>query len=414
MSIEYFIARRNATSKEGGRRSVMERVATISVALSVAIMIISLAVVYGFKREISSKLTGFTSEAVLSSIASLNNSGGEYIVASPQIEDIAIESSGALHIAPYATRAGIVRSENFVEGVMLKGVDSLYRWRFLSDALLEGELPSVSDSVRSREVLLSESLASRLGAGVGSRLEMLFSDEGGALRRDLFKVSGIYATGLEEWDRLLLFADLRTVQRLNGWPSEWISGYEIHYSSLARARGAVVRLNEALQISDVEGSNKLYAIAADELYPAVFDWLKTHNVNALVVIIIMLIVAGFNMATALLIMVLERTRMIGTLKALGMNNRSLQRLFLYRSVDIIVKGLLYGNIISIGLCLAQQHFKLLTLDASGYMLQYVPIDMSWGWILLLNIAVVASIVALMILPTRMVSRIKIEKSLRFE
>ncbi len=414
MRVEYFIAKRIRAAKEGGRPSVMERVATVAVALSVATMIVALAVVFGFKSELGGKLTGFTSDAVLSNITTLNNISNEPITASDEIVELAL-NAGALHVAPYITKQGVVRNDGNVEGVMLKGVDQSYEWRFIGDALLEGDIPAVGDSLPTRDVLLSQSLSSRLGAKVGSRLEMIFSEGGGgALRRDLFRVSGLYSTGLEEWDNMIILTDMRNLQRLNGWSAKQINGYEMDFPTMESARQASVVINDELLDSNIKESNVLIAVPADELYPAIFDWLKTHDVNALVVIIIMLIVAGFNMATALLIMVFERTRMIGTLKSIGMNNRSLQRIFIYRSLSITVTGLVAGNIFALGFCLLQQQFKFIELDASGYMLQYVPIDLGAGWIVMLNVGVVAAILALMTLPTQMVSRVKLEKTLKFE
>lgn len=413
MKVEYFIAKRMATSREGGRPSVMERVARVAVALSVVAMIISLAVVYGFKRELGTRLTSFTSDALISNVATLNNVADKYITRSAEIEQIA-RSNGAERINPYVVKHGVVRNAGNVEGVVIKGVDPSYDWQFISSSLVEGELPAVSDSLRTRDVLISQSLASKIGVGVGSRLETLFSDEEHGLRRDLFKVSGIYSTGLDQWDNLTLFGDVRSLQRLNGWSAEQVSGYELYFGSLDRASSAMAKINEELFYSDIEGAESIVAVSAERLYPQVFDWLKTHDVNALVIIIIMIVVAGFNMATALLIMVFERTRMIAILKSLGMTNRSLRRIFLFRAARISVVGLVVGNVIGLGLCLLQQHFRFIELDTASYMIRYVPIDLSAWWLILLNMVVVAIIMLLMILPTHMVSRVKIEKRLNFE
>ncbi len=414
LELEYFIAKRISTATQGHRPSVMERVATVAVALSVATMVVALAVVYGFKSELGGKLTGFTSDALLANIATLNNVSNDAITNSEEVRALALDA-GALHLSPYITKQGVVRNDGNIEGVMLKGVDSLYKWNFIGDALVEGSIPRVADSLATRDILISSSLAARVGAKVGARLELIFSPEQDApLRRDLYRVSGLYSTGLEDWDNLILITDIRNLQRLNGWAKDKISGYEMDFSTLEVARQASTVINEELLESDIEESNVLISVPADELYPAVFDWLKTHDVNALVTIIIMLIVAGFNMATALLIMVFERTRMIAVLKSMGMNNRSLQKIFIYRALRITVMGLAAGNIFALGFCLVQQHFKLIELDASGYMLQYVPISLGAGWITLLNAGVVVAILLLMTLPTQMVSRVKLEKSLKFD
>ncbi|MFI3281465.1 MAG: FtsX-like permease family protein [Rikenellaceae bacterium] len=413
MSVEYFIAKRSAETKSGGKPSIMVRVATISVALSVAIMIISLAIVFGFKREVSSSLTGFISEAIVSNVATFGGSQSRPMTLNEPLEEL-IMAHGATNLSPYASLQGVVRSPEGIEGVMLRGVDSLYNLSFLGAALVEGALPRLDEGSASRDVLVSSSLAQRLGVAVGDRLELIINDGGESLRRDLFKICGLYSTGLDEWDRMVLVTDIRNIQRLNSWQADQISGYEVRFPSLSYASRACAKLNEELFYSDIEGIENIMAITSESLYPSIFDWLKAHNVNAVVIIIIMLIVAGFNMATALLIMVLERTRMIGVLKSLGMNNSSLQRIFLFRALSITLYGLAWGNGIAIALCALQQHYKFLALDAESYLLRYVPIELGAGWIITLNAAVVAAILALMIIPTRMVSKVQIEKTLKFE
>ncbi len=413
MNLEYFIAKRTATSSKGDKPNVMMRVATLSVALGITVMIIALAVVYGFKREISSKLTGFTSHLVVGDVIGANHADGDPIVRDEAVESLIKSKRGFRHLNPYSAKSGIIRGEQSVEGVMLKGVDSLYNWDFFSSALVEGDLPRVGGDVRSKDILISQDIASRLMVKVDDRLEMIFTSESGTLRRDLFKISGIYSTGLAEWDRLVLVTDMRNVQRLNEWSDNEITGYEVRFKDISYAESASEKLNEELLYSDIENVSRISAYSAQELFPSIFDWLKAHDVNALVIIVIMIIVAGFNMTTALLIMVLERTRMIGTLKALGMDNRSLQKIFLYRSLRVILYGLGWGNLVGIGLCALQVNFNILKLDASGYMISVVPIDLSAGWIVMLNIGVIATILMLMIIPTRLVAYIRPETTIKF-
>ncbi len=414
VSVEYFIARRSAERKSGGKPSITVRVATISVALSVAIMIISLSIVFGFKREVSSSLTGFTAEAIMSNVATFNGSQSAPILINEQLEELLLSQYQVASLSPYASLQAVIRSDQGIEGVMLKGIDSLYDTSFLSSSLLEGELPKCAQSSATRDLLLSASLAQRLGIGVGDRLELIKNDSQESLRRDLFKVCGLYSTGLDEWDRMVLLTDIRNVQRLNSWEPQQISGYELRFSSLKAAAENCDRLNQELIYTDLEGVENIMAITSESLYPAIFDWLKAHDVNVVVIIIIMLIVAGFNMATALLIMVLERTRMIGVLKSLGMSNVDLQRIFLFRSLWITLYALAWGNGIALGLCFLQHTFQFVKLNAESYLLQYLPVEVGVGWIVLLNVVVVASILALMIIPTQMVSRVKVEKTLKFE
>ncbi len=414
MSVEYFIAKRSAEQKNGGKSSIMVRVATISVALSVALMVITLAIVFGFKREITASITGFTSEAIMSNIATFNGSQSHPLHANETLEALAWSAPGVTSVAPYATLQGVVRSSESIEGVMLRGVDSLYPDSFLRRALTQGELPRTASEECTRDILLSESLAQRLALEVGDRIELIINDPEQSMRRDMFKLCGLYSTGLDEWDRMVLVTDIRNVQRLSGWSEDQISGYELRFNSLKDASVAAQWLNdEMLQMVSQDVVNT-YVITTEELYPSIFDWLKAHNVNAVVVIVIMIIVAGFNMATALLIMVLERTKMIGVLKSLGMSNSSLERIFLFRALDITLRGLVWGNILSLSLCLLQHHYHFVKLDAGSYILNFIPIELSVGWIVALNLAVVGAILALMIIPARMVAQVKIEQTLKFE
>ncbi len=414
MGVEYFIAKRSAERKSGGKVSIMVRVATISVALSVAMMIITLAIVFGFRTTVSQSLTGFTAEAIMSDVGSLNGSQNSPLRLNPAVEQMALQEGGATQIAPYATLQGVVRTSEAIEGVMLRGLDSLSESQFLLSTLTQGSLPDWRSATTTRDVVISASLSRRLGLTVGDRLELIVGQGDESLRRDLLKICGLYSTGLDQWDNMILLTDMRNVQRLNGWSANQISGYQLYYPSLKAAAAGCEAINNELFYGDFEGVKNLYAVASNDLYPSIFDWLKAHNVNAVVVVVIMLIVAGFNMATALLILVLERTRMIGILKSLGMNNGSLQRIFLYRAAGVTLRALLWGNGVALGLAWLQIRFDLVKLDPESYLLQSLPIDLSWWWLLLLNVGVVVAIVALMTIPSRMVSRIKVEKTLKFE
>ena len=233
-------------------------------------------------------------------------------------------------------------------------------------------------------------------------------------RRDRFKVSGIYATGMDEFDRSVAMTDLRNVQRLADWSSEEVSGYEVTLADFLQAEDFSRRLNDMLLDSDREAFWDLTARSAQERFPTVFDWLKTHDVNAAVILVIMVVVAVFNMATALLTLVLERTRMIGLLKTMGMNNASLRRIFLYRALMLILRGVVWGNAIGLGICLLQYYFHLIPLDPEGYMLSEVPVAFGVGWWLALNAGVVAVILTLLMLPASIISQVKPVEAIRYD
>lgn len=244
---------------------------------------------------------------------------------------------------------------------------------------------------------------------------MLFVEGSGMRpRRDRFRISGLYATGMDEADALLAFTDLRNVQRLADWQEDEVSGYELRTDDFAHSDDFARRVALRLLYDDGDEAQNLTVTSLRELYPNIFDWLAAHNVNAAVIVGIMLVVAFFNMASALLILVLERTRMIGLLKALGMRNGPLRRIFLYRAAFIALRGMAWGNGVGLLLCLLQQWFHVVKLDSEGYLLSEVPIALEWGWWLLLNAGVLAVIVLLLVLPTYIISSIKPEQTIRYE
>lgn len=403
-----------ARSTDGKSRSVMERIAVLSVAVSVAVMILSLAVVYGFKHDIRENMSGFAAHVVVMDVRGMHRTDAEPIRATPSLEVLFEQDPAVVHYQRFARRGGVVRTADAVEGVILKGVDGEFDWSHFERWLTEGALPRVGDSIRTKDLLLSESLAARLRVGVDDRIELLFVDADQMPYRDRFKVSGLYASGLEELDRTTLVTDLRNVQRLSQWEEEQVSGYELFTTSHEAGEALAARIDHELLYNESVESENATAIWVEQLYPQIFDWLKAHDVNALVILVIMLVVAFFNMSAALLILVLERIRMIGVLKALGMQNRSLRRIFLYRASMIAFRGLLWGNAVGVAICLAQQHFHLISLDAEGYILSSVPIALEWGWWLLLNVGFAGAILLLMQLPTTVVATVKPDETMRYE
>ena len=289
-----------------------------------------------------------------------------------------------------------------------------YDTSLLGEWLVRGQMPRIGDSIRTKDILLSQLLADRLEVGVGDRIEMLFVDGGERPRRDRFKVSGIYASGLDEMDRTMVFTDIRNVQRLCDWTADEISGYEIRVRALDEAPAFARTLGRTLLYDEGEGTENLAVESVTERYANIFDWLKAHDVNAAVVIGIMLVVAFFNMTSALLILVLERTRMIGLLKALGMRSRQIRAVFLWRAAFVALRGLGWGNLVGLGLCVVQHTTHLVKLNPEGYLLSEVPISLGWGWWLALNAGFIAVIVLLLMIPASIVSRIKPEETIRYE
>ncbi len=414
MNLAFFIARRMARPTPGNRPGVMERIAVGSVALGVAVMILSLAVVVGFKREVARKMEGLVAHVSVTDIRGVDALDSQPVHRNARLEELIRSTDGFVAMAPYAVKGGIVRTDEAVGEVLLKGVGADYDWSCLREWLVAGELPRVGDSIRTKDVLLARALADRMKLDVGDRVEMLFVEPGELPRRDRFKVSGIYDSGMEEMDRTMVLTDIRNVQRLSDWTADEISGYEIRTRSLAEAEPFARTLGRTLLYDEGEGTENLAVESVTERYANIFDWLKAHDVNAAVIIVIMLVVAFFNMTSALLILVLERTRMIGLLKAFGMRNRQIRSIFLWRAAFVTLCGLCWGNVVGVGLCLLQRTTHLVKLNSEGYLLSEVPIALDGGWWILLNIGFVAAIVALLVIPTAVVSRIKPEETIRYE
>ena len=412
MNLEFFIARRLAAG--GSRRALTVRVAECSVALSLAVMILALAVIMGFKREITRRLAGFAGHVRITDVRGLGGPSSDPVRCTPELDALVRACDGVAAVHPYAVREGIVRTDDAVQGVLLKGVGPDYDWSFFEEFLVAGHLPRTADSVRTKEVLFSRRAASELLLAPGDRAEMLFADPEGGLRRDRFRVAGIYDTGMEEMDRTLVVGDLRDVRRLPGWGPGEASGCEVTAAGVAEAGAVAARIEDALFRSELEETANLAAVSIGEEYAHIFDWLRAHDVNAAVVIAVMLAVAFFNMAAALLVLVFERMRMIGVLRTMGMTGRAVQRLFLWRSSFILLRGAVWGNLAGVALCLAQRHFHLLKLSSEGYMLSEVPVALEWGWLLALDGGAAAAIVLLMTLPARVAAAVKPSETIHYE
>lgn len=413
INTEFFLSRR-ISSGEGGRNSVMVRIATLTVAVGTAVMIIALAVVTGFKKEVTAKLAGFGSHVRIVSLHSNNSLETDPIVYDPALVEAVSSLPGFASMAPYVLKGGMIKTPEAIQGVALKGISKDYDASFLEGHLLRGRLPRVDDSIRVKDLLISENIARMTGLDTADRAELLFISSARPVRRDRFKICGIYSTGMEELDDAIVFTDMRNVQRLNGWDADRISGYEIMTTDFNRLEDFAQDVYEAVFDNADATANVLKVEDIVSLNPNTFDWLRAHNVNALVIMIIMLLVAFLNMVSAMLIILLEKTSMIGILKALGMRNWDVQKVFMLRSMKIVFRGMLWGNIVGIGVSLLQKYTGLVRLDSTGYMLSHVPINLGWDWWIALNAAVPAVMLLLMIIPARAVSAVKPERTMRYQ
>ena len=414
MNTEIFIARKLIFSRDRGKsisRSILD-VAIFGISLGLAVMIVAVAVVTGFKNEISRKVVGFASHIQILNFDSNISYETQPIDSQQEFIDDLKSDPDIRNVQVFGTKAGIIKTKSDMQGVVLKGVGPDYSWNFLRDYLLEGVIPDIRDSLRTNDVLISRYIASLLKLELNEEFLMYFIQDPPRWRR--FKVAGIFQTSLEEFDKVYVFGDIRHIQRLNDWSPEQVSGIEINIADFSKLEEQTYRVMNSVGFGFEEDGSRMKVVNIRDKYPQIFDWLNLQDMNVLIILILMLVVAGFNMVSGLLILILDRTNMIGILKALGSPNVSIRKIFLYQSGFMILKGLLWGNVIGIGICLIQQHFGLIELDQSSYYLTTVPINLNILYILALNLGTTGVIILMLIVPSMVVSRISPARAIRFD
>jgi len=414
MNIELHIAKRLVRTDER-KKNISGPIVTIAVAgiaLGLAVMIMSASIVTGFKREIRNKVIGFGSHIQIinfdSNISFETTPVSRYQAFLPDLEEI----TDVRHIQPFATKAGIIRTREDIQGVVLKGIDDSFDWSFFEQNMAEGTKINIQDTVTSNEAVISRTIASMLRLNVGDDFAMFFVQDPPRARR--FNVSGIYDTGLEELDKIFVLADIRHIQRLNDWTEDQVSGFEILLKDYDNLDRVTMQVNELAGYIFTEDMSRLRVVSIRDKYPQFFDWLELLDMNVWVILTLMVLVAGFNMVSGLLILILERTGMIGILKAMGLENSRLRKIFLYQSAFLIARGLFWGNLIGIGLALIQQYTGILKLDQASYFISTVPINLRLSHLLLLNAGTMLITVAMLIVPSYIIGRIDPDKTIRFD
>lgn len=414
MRFNLFVAKRLFNDK-GGVRNVSRpaiRIATAGVAIGLAVMIVSVCVVLGFKSEIRSKVIGFGSHIQIINYESIS-SGVSKPVAFPDslIRELR-QVPGVSHIQRFSNKGGILKTDDAFEGILLHGVGAEFNADFLKSNLKEGEIPVFSADSATNRIVVSQTIADRLHLSCGDRVFAYFFD--GNVRARRFTVSGIYQTNLSEFDDNMVFTDLYVCNRLNNYVADQYAGVEItvdRFDDVDLVAGSLV--GKVNHLVDEYGAGYA-AMTIRELYPQIFDWLDLLDVNVWVILILMVAVAGFTMISGLLIIILERTNFIGVMKALGATNRSMRHVFLYFAAFIVGRGLLWGNVLGIGLVVLQYYFNIVHLDPATYYVDAVPVLFNAGYILAINAATAFISVFVLILPSLLVSRIHPAKSIRFE
>ena len=414
MSVELFIAKRIlfGTKKGFGGTPPASKIALLGIILGLTVMILSVAIVVGFKKEIRNKVIGFGAHIQITNFD--NNTSYEpnpILVTDSLLKSIA-ETPGIRQAARYATKPGILKTDSEFEGIVYKGVDADYDWEFFRSYLQEGSLPDMNKEEGAPDVLLSRYIADRLHLNAGDKINAYFIQDQVRARR--FNIAGIYETGFIDYDRIFMIGDIRQVRRLNDWDKDEAGGIEVMVNNYAKLDDLTEELYFRFANDEDREGDMLLVRSVKEVVPQIFGWLELLDINVIVILLLMVSVSGFTIISGLLILILERTNMIGILKALGEANVSIRKIFLYLSFFLIGRGMLWGNIVGLTLCFLQKQFSIIKLDATVYYLASVPIDLNIWTLLLLNIGTLAVTMALMIAPSYLVTRIDPVKAIRFE
>jgi lipoprotein-releasing system permease protein len=407
MNFNWFIAKRIGNKADAtGRLSKMGTViSVVSVAVSVAVIVAVTAVADGFRNEIAGKVRSFSGDVVLAAPGSDILNVAKPVDAPLSYLQKLQELPFVERVSGVAYRQGVIKGEEEISGLMLKGVDSLYNLESYSGSLLQGALPKLNGKAPSNEVVISRSLADALKLNAGDKITAYFPDEQLKVRR--FTISGVFDTGLEQFDKYLAIGDIRQVVRLNGWGDNQLSGYEIFLNN--EAAGVTLEQEDAIAQVIYENSltedSQVAATVLQEKYYTLFDWLNLLDLNVVIVLSLMIAVAGFNMVSSLLIMLFERISQIGLLKALGMTNRAVAKVFIAKAAMVVLQGMLWGNVLGVGFCLLQGKYHILTLNPQDYFVPWVPISLEASTVIITNLVAFAAIMAIMLLPCLFISKV---------
>ena len=412
MNLELFIARRLFSVRKGEKRISKPAIliAQWGVAVGLLVMILSVCIVVGFKHQVREKIIGFGQHIQVRSYE--GSMQGETPVTATDSLLTALEGIPMVSNAQcYAQKPGLIAAGEEFEGIVLKGVGSGYNLSCFAEYLKEGEMPLFGDTAASGSLLLSKSMADKMRVAVGDKVNVYFVQENVKARR--FTVKGLYETNLSEMDNLVALTDIYTIRRLNGWGHDKCTGVEIavtDYDALETVRDSVAELMDGVAARNYE---KLYVQTVEEMNPALFAWLDILDGTVWVILVLVLAVAGFTMISGLLILILEKSNLIGVLKALGSRDVSIRKIFLYYAMFIIGKGMLWGNIIGLLICFVQHQWSVVKLDAEMYYMDCVPVEFTW-LLLPLNVAMFILSTAMLILPSMLIARIEPTKAIRFE
>lgn len=407
MNTSLFIAKRLYNAKENNNNYTRPiiRIAILAIALSVAVMILSVFILSGFKSNISNKVFGFGGHINISKFSYNQSYENDPInFNSEMLTEIELMDF-VDNVQTYATKAGVIKKNNEILGVVLKGVDQRYNWNFFNENLISGNVPLFNDSITENTILISKNISNKMKLNVGDEMIMYFMEKPVRVRK--FIISGIYKTGLSEFDDITVIGDLKHIQKLNNWNLNQIGGYEISINNFKNIEIYTSLIDESIDYD-------LKALSINDKYPQIFDWLRLQDFNVLIILILMLIVGGVNMITSLLIIILEKSRLIGMLKAIGASDWNIRHIFIYNSLQIILGGLFWGNLIAVTLSLLQIRFNFLKLDEAIYFMDFVPINIELFSLFLINLGTIIICYLILVIPSAVIAKISPAKSIKFE
>ena len=415
MDWKLFVARRIYRSKEGEKEVSKPAVliAMWGIAIGLAVMIVAVAVVIGFKHEVRDKVVGIGSDITITNFDAQKSYETVPVVAGDSLLDALRAMEGVKHVQRYSTKPGMIMTEDNFLRMVLKGVSQEYDWTFLKEHLLEGEIPAFTDSASTNRTLVSRTIANKLNLKLGDKLYTYYISAENVRARRL-EVAGIYQTNFSIYDDMFLLTDLYTVNRLNAWKADQASGIELEVADVSRLEETKEAISAEVDMLKDRYGATYYTQTVEESNPQIFAWLDLLDMNVWVILILMTGVAGFTMISGLLIIILERTNMIGVLKALGADNLAIRKVFLSFSVFLIGRGMLWGNIIGLSFVFIQSQFHLFKLDPSIYYVDSVPVVFQLWWWVLLNVCSLLASVLMLVGPSYLIAHIHPAKSIRFE
>ena len=405
MNLPYFISSRISGNVKGSFSYIISRIAVVSIAIAVGALLMAFMILLGFQNKIKDKIYSFSGHLLVGKYTLTNSFEESSFLLDEELKGQLETTPGIAHFQSFAMRAGLLQIDGEIQGVVIKGLDHRQDSSAFYKQLVDGRMPDLSSKNYTTEVVLSKKISNALQMSVGDEVLILFIQNPPRYRK--LKIVGIYETGLEEFDQSIVYGDLRMIRRINGWAENEVGGVEIFVQDLATIDEIHERLFDTLGFD-------LFVEKVSDRYLQIFDWLALLNRNVVIFLVLILFVAGFSMVSILLILIMERTQMVGMLKALGASNQLIRRVFLANGVRLVFRGLAWGNAVALGLGLMQYYGRVIPMDAASYYMDHVPIQFDLTAILAVNALVILLIGASLFIPLNVISRIQPIRSIRFD